>query len=84
MKSVFRYPLWDIDLIINRTLVYGALKLSTMGIYLGWTLRGIGNTLAKASDEENQSLMEFTDRVVEIQNTLRVDTPVTLSGIEVI
>jgi hypothetical protein len=28
--------------------------------------------------------MSHTDRVAEIQNTLRVETPVTLSGIEVV
>ena len=28
--------------------------------------------------------MEYTDKVAEIQNTLRVETPVVLSGIDVV
>ncbi len=39
---------------------------------------------AKASDSDIRELMQHTDRVAEIQNTLRVDTPVTLSQIEVV
>jgi organic hydroperoxide reductase OsmC/OhrA len=38
---------------------------------------------AQASEAEIRELMSHTDRVAEIQNTLRVGTPVTLSGIEV-
>jgi signal transduction histidine kinase len=33
--SVFRYRLWDIDLVINRVLVYGSLTALTMLVYLG-------------------------------------------------
>jgi signal transduction histidine kinase len=32
--AVMRYRLYDIDIIINRTLVYGVLTASTMGIYV--------------------------------------------------
>ena len=39
---------------------------------------------AKASNAEIQELMTQTDRVAEIQNTLRHETPVILSGIEVV
>jgi uncharacterized OsmC-like protein len=39
---------------------------------------------AQASEGEIRELMSHTDRVAEIQNTLRVDTPVVLSGIEAV
>ena len=39
---------------------------------------------AQASETEIRELMSQTDRVAEIQNTLRVETPVILSGIEVV
>ncbi len=39
---------------------------------------------AQASEAEVRELMRQTDRVAEIQNTLRVTTPVTLSEIEVV
>lgn len=40
--SLFRYKLWEINLVINRVLVYGALTLLTMGIYIG-TVVGLGS-----------------------------------------
>ena len=39
---------------------------------------------AQASDQEIRDMMRFVDTVAEIQNTLRVITPVTLSQVEVI
>jgi uncharacterized OsmC-like protein len=39
---------------------------------------------ARASEAEVRALMEHTDRVAEIQNTLRAATPVLLSAVEVI
>lgn len=38
---------------------------------------------ARASEKEVQALMRHTDQVAEIQNTLRAETPVTLSRAEV-
>jgi len=39
---------------------------------------------SQASDADIRELMRQTDRVAEIQNTLRVETPVTLSEVEVV
>jgi organic hydroperoxide reductase OsmC/OhrA len=39
---------------------------------------------ARASESEIRELMRHTDRVAEIQNTLRAKTPVTLSRVEAV
>lgn len=39
---------------------------------------------AQAGEDQIRELLIHTDRVAEIQNTLRVETPVVLSGIEVV
>ncbi len=42
--SILRYRLWDIDILINRTLVFGALTASVVGIYV-LVVGGIGALL---------------------------------------
>lgn len=39
---------------------------------------------ADANEEQIRELMQFTDTVAEIQNTLRIETPVALKQIEVV
>ena len=39
---------------------------------------------AKASEEEVRELMKHTDQVAEFQNTLRVETPVALTHLEIL
>jgi uncharacterized OsmC-like protein len=40
--------------------------------------------MADTDEQEIRELMKFTDTVVEIQNTLRIETPVILAEIEVV
>jgi organic hydroperoxide reductase OsmC/OhrA len=40
--------------------------------------------VARAAEADIRDLMREADRLAEIQNTLRVETPVTLSGIEAV
>jgi signal transduction histidine kinase len=52
--AVMRFRLYDIDIIINRTLVYGALTVGTMGIYV--LIVGYLGSLFQA---QNRSIIAF-------------------------
>ena len=47
--SVMRYHLWDIDIIINRVLVFSSLTLLTMAVYLG-AVTGLSSLIRGISD----------------------------------
>lgn len=54
--SIFRYRLMDIDLIVKRSLLYGAITATLAAIYIGMVF-GIGSLLgALIGDQENELL----------------------------
>jgi hypothetical protein len=69
--AVLKHRLFDIDLVINRTLVYGALTVSLAGIYVGtvvllqWTLRSL------AGGESQLAVVASTLAVVALFHPLR-------------
>jgi signal transduction histidine kinase len=62
--SIFKYRLYDIDVVINKTIVFGALAAFITGIYVAIVV-GIG-TLLGSSDEPNLALSIAATAVVAI------------------
>lgn len=54
--AVFKYHLYDVDLVINRTMVYGLLTAVLAATYLGGVV-GLGSLARSLSDQANNSLV---------------------------
>jgi hypothetical protein len=54
--AVLKYHLYDVDLVINRTLVYGLLTAVLAAVYLGGVV-GLGSLARSLSDQANNSLV---------------------------
>ncbi len=69
--AIFRYRLYDIDLIINRTLVYGSLTAALVLLYLGGVvvLQGAFRTLA--GDESQLAVVASTLAIAALFSPLR-------------
>ncbi len=62
--AIFKYRLYDIDVVINKTLVYGALAVFITAIYVGIVV-GIG-TLLGAGDEPNLGLSIIATALIAV------------------
>lgn len=57
--SIFRYRLMDIDLIVKRSLLYGAVTAMLAAIYIG-TVFGVGSLLGALIGEEENEILNIT------------------------
>ena len=70
--AIFRYRLWDIDLIIRRTLIYGSLTISLGLVYFGLVTFS-QNLLAKITESRSSlSMVISTLSMAALFNPLRI------------
>jgi hypothetical protein len=69
--AIFRYRLYDIDILINRTLVYGALTASLALVYVGSVALLQGVLRALTAQESQLAIVAPTLAVAALFNPLR-------------
>ncbi len=69
--AVLKYRLYEIDLIINRTLVYGALTATLVGMYVGSIVMLQGLLRALTGQESQLAIVASTLAVAALFNPLR-------------
>jgi hypothetical protein len=69
--AVLKYRLYDIDLIINRTLVYGALTAALVAVYMGSIVVLQGLVRALSGQESQLAIVASTLAVAALFNPLR-------------
>jgi hypothetical protein len=71
--AIFRYRLYEIDLIINRTLVYGALTAMLVGVYVGSivVLQGLLRALTGQEQQPQLAVVISTLVIAALFNPLR-------------
>jgi len=69
--AILRYRLYDIDLLINRTLVYGSLTVMLVGIYLGAVISLQYAFRAATGQESTLAIVASTLAIAALFNPLR-------------
>ena len=69
--AVLKYRLYEIDILINRTLVYGSLTATLVGVYVGSIIVLQGLVRALTSQESQLAIVASTLAVAALFNPLR-------------
>jgi hypothetical protein len=69
--AILRYRLYDIDIIINRTLVYGSLTATLVALYFGGIVLLQGTFLALTGEQSTLAVVASTLAIAALFNPLR-------------